>query len=162
MANPKNTTRPPLEIRNRKAFKDYHVHDTYEAGIALQGTEIKAIRAGEAQLDDAFVRIEKGNAILYHAHISPYALGTNVNHAPKRPRQLLLKKRELRKLGEASRIGGMSLIPLKLYLKGGWAKLSLATCIGKKLHDKRQDLKEKAELREARKFLGESRRRQGP
>lgn len=153
MGKQKETSLPPLEIRNRKAFKDYHVHDTYEAGMALTGTEIKAIRSGKAQLEDAFVRMQQGNAILYHAHIEPYAFGTNENHNPKRPRQLLLKKRELNKLAQASLIEGKSLIPLKLYFKRGWAKLSLATCTGKKLHDKRQDLKQRTETREAQRWL---------
>ncbi len=143
----------PREIRNRKAFKDYTVEATYEAGLALQGTEVKAIRAGNAQIDDAFVRMEKGRAILYHAHIDPYAFGTNINHNPKRPRQLLLRKPELRKLTQANLVAGLSLIPLKLYFKNGWAKISLGVCTGKKLHDKRHDLKKRTELREAQREI---------
>lgn len=141
------------EIRNSKAFHEYFIQDTVEAGIELLGTEVKSIRLGKAQISEAFVRIEKNQAILYHAHIDEYAFGNIHNHNPVRPRRLLLHKREIRQLQEASQAQGMSIVPLRMYTKNGLIKIEIAICKGKKLYDKRETLKKKMAMREAEKAL---------
>jgi SsrA-binding protein len=137
------------EIRNAKAGRNYFIGEKYEAGIALTGTEVKSIRAGRAQISDAFVRFEKDRPLLYHAHISEYDFGNRNNHNPTRPRKLLLHKKEILKLRAVVEAGGKALIPTRLYLKGGLVKVEVAVCTGKKLYDKREDMKRKTELREA-------------
>lgn len=127
-------------ITNRKARYEYHVDETYESGIALTGTEIKSIRAGKANLQDSYARVENGELILYNMHISPYEQGNRFNHEPKRPRKLLMHKREIMRLLGQTREKGFSLIPLKLYFKGSWVKVELALARGKKKYDKRQDI----------------------
>jgi len=128
-------------IVNRKARHEYHIDETYEAGIALSGTEIKSIRAGKANLQDSFARIENGELVLYNMHISPYEQGNRFNHEPKRPRKLLMHKREIMRLFGQTREKGYSLIPLKVYFKSGkWAKVELALARGKKQYDKREDI----------------------
>lgn len=136
-------------IENRRARHDYHIGDTYQAGIALVGTEVKSVRAGKAQISDAFVRIERGNAVLYHAHIEEYDFGNLNNHPPRRPRRLLLHRREIDKIAGAIKSGGKTVIPLQMYLKDGYVKVDIAVVTGKKTYDKREDLKKKVQLREA-------------
>ena len=132
------------EIRNRKIFRDFTILEKFEAGIVLRGTEVKSIREGRAQINDAFVRIEKEVPILFHSHISEYAFGNLNNHNPYRPRKLLLHRREIRKLSIAMQSGGKALVPVRLYFKKALVKVEIALCVGKKLYDKREDLKMKA------------------
>lgn len=132
---------PPGKIvcRNKKAFHDYHVLETHEAGIALQGTEVKSLRAGKANLRDSYGRVVNGELWLENMHISPYEQGNRFNHEPKRPRKLLMHKVEIMRLFGKSREKGLALIPLKVYFVRGRAKVELALAKGKKLYDKRQD-----------------------
>lgn len=142
-------TQEPVEIRNRRAFHDYHIHDRLEAGLVLQGTEVKSVRLGKAQIQESFVRFDKGQPYLYHAHIEEYAFGNENNHLPRRPRKLLLNKREIRKIRESVQMGGKTVIPLRLYFRKGNLKVEIAVASGKKLHDKRETLKKKEADREA-------------
>jgi SsrA-binding protein len=129
---------------NRKARHDYFIHDTYEAGIALTGTEVKALRAGRANLKDSYGRIDKRTEIyVCNLHISPYDQGNRFNHDPLRERKLLLHRREIDKLAGQVREKGYTLVPLRLYLKRGRVKVAIALATGKKLYDKRQTLAEK-------------------
>ncbi|MBN2234868.1 MAG: SsrA-binding protein SmpB [Opitutales bacterium] len=137
------------EIRNAKASHQYIIHERYEAGIVLTGTEVKSVRMGKAQINEAFARVEKGEVVLYHAHISEYAFGTWANHNPVRPRKLLLNKAEIRRILGAVEAGGRTIIPTRMYLKHGLVKVEIGVCTGKKLHDKRETLKERTEMREA-------------
>ncbi|MGJ8649981.1 MAG: SsrA-binding protein SmpB [Opitutaceae bacterium] len=137
------------EVRNAKATHNYFVGDRFEAGIALQGTEVKAIREGNAQIGDAFCRVEKGQVWLYNSHIGEYSFGNFNNHPPRRKRKLLLHRREIHKLMGAVDMGGKSLVPLRIYLKHGLIKVEIALCTGKKLHDKRETMKKKITMREA-------------
>lgn len=126
---------------NRKAKFNYHLFDRYEAGIALKGSEIKSIRAGRMSLSESYVSIEDGReAFLVSAHIAPYEQAGHYNHDPIRPRKLLLHRREIRRLWNDVRQKGMAIIPLRVYLKNGLAKVELAVAKGKKLHDKRADI----------------------
>ena len=125
---------------NRKARFDYFLLDTYEAGVVLQGSEIKSIRAGQISLAEAYVQIIEGEAWLIDAHIAPYIQANRNNHEPRRPRKLLLSIRELRHLWEMVSQKGVTLIPTKVYLKEGRAKVEIAIAKGKKLYDKRADL----------------------
>jgi SsrA-binding protein len=135
-------------VSNPKARRDYHILDTLEAGLVLKGTEVKALRAGKAQISDAFARIENGQAWLYNAHIDEYSFGNRDNHAPKAPRKLLLHQSEIRKLQEASTIKGNALLPLAFYWKGNKVKVQLAIGKGKVLFDKRETIKERESDRE--------------
>lgn len=137
------------EVRNPKARHDFFVGESFEAGIVLQGTEVKAIRAGGAQIKDAFARVERGEVWLYHAHIGEYKFGNRQNHEPKRKRKLLLHRREIHKMQGAVEMGGKTLVPLRLYLKGGRVKVEIAIAAGKKRHDKRETMKRKIAEREA-------------
>ncbi|CAM5780718.1 MULTISPECIES: SsrA-binding protein SmpB [Brevibacillus] len=141
--------------QNRKARHDYHIEEVYEAGIALTGTEIKSVRAGRIQLKDSFARIQNGELLLYNVHISPYDQGNRFNHEPERTRKLLLHRLEILKLNSLTRERGYSLVPLSIYLKGGWAKVELALVKGKKNYDKREDLKKKDAAREVERALRE-------
>ncbi len=136
------------EVRNAKASHDYFVEARFEAGIALRGTEVKSIRDGRAQINDAFGRLKNGELWLVNAHIDEYRFGTYSNHEPKRTRKLLLRKPELRKIDQALNQGGRSLIPLRLYFKEALVKVEVGICTGKKLYDKRDDLKKKIVQRE--------------
>jgi len=137
------------EIRNSKALRDYTVDERFEAGIQLRGTEVKSIRAGKAQINDAFARIEKGEVWLYNAHIEQYAFGNINNHDAKRIRKLLLHRRGIDKIRVALETGGgRALVPLRMYFKEALVKVELALCTGKKLHDRRDDLKKRVQLRE--------------
>ncbi|RHW38941.1 SsrA-binding protein SmpB [Neobacillus notoginsengisoli] len=134
--------------QNKKAYHDYFIEETYEAGIVLQGTEIKSIRAGKVQLKDSYARIHNGEMFLYSVHISPYEQGNRYNHDPVRPRKLLLHKREIMKLLGETKESGYALVPLKMYLKNGYAKVLIGLAKGKKKYDKREDLKQKEAKRD--------------
>jgi len=134
--------------QNRKANHDYFIEETYEAGIVLQGTEIKSIRAGRVNLKDSFARIEKGEVFLYNMHISPYEQGNRYNHDPLRTRKLLLQRKQINKLIGETKEQGYSLVPLKMYIKNGYAKVLIGLARGKKNYDKREDLKKKEAKRE--------------
>ena len=128
---------------NRKARHDYFIEDTYEAGLALVGTEVKSIRLGKVNIKDSYVKVKNGEAVVVGMHISPYEMGNIFNRDPFRERKLLLHKREIAKLKSLSEAEGYSLIPLKLYLKDGLVKMELAVAKGKKLYDKRHDIAER-------------------
>jgi SsrA-binding protein len=140
-------------LTNRKARHDFHILETFEAGIVLKGTEVKALRAGKGQIRDAFARIEKQEAFLYNAHIDEYNFGNLYNHIPRAKRKLLLNKREIRKLFELESIDGHTIIPLSLYWKNGKVKLQLGVAKGKEQRDKRNDLRAKEADREAKRSL---------
>lgn len=129
-----------IAAENRKARHDYHIHETYEAGIALTGTEVKSIRAGRVNLKDSYAHIENGEMMISQMHISPYEQGNIFNHEPMRKRKLLMHKREILKLFGKTREKGYSLVPLKLYFTRGKVKVQLALASGKKNYDKRQDI----------------------
>jgi len=135
-------------LHNSKARRDYNILETYEAGIVLHGSEVKTLRAGKAQISDAFARVEKGEVWLYNAFIDEYAQANRFGHAPKAPRKLLLHKSEIRKLFGLAAIKGNALIPLSLYWKNGKVKVALAVGKGKVEFDKRQDIKERDVNRE--------------
>ena len=135
---------------NRKALHDYHVLETFEAGIALLGTEVKGIREGRANLRDAFARVEQGDVWLYNVHINPYSHRGYVDHDPKRRRQLLLHKYEIRKLIGKTVEKGLTLVPLRLYFKRGRVKVALALAKGKQAHDKRETIRRRELDRETR------------
>jgi SsrA-binding protein len=138
-----------LIANNKKARHDYFIYDTYEAGIALTGTEVKSLRAGKANLKDSYAQISKSAEVyLYNLHISPYEQGNRSNHDPLRIRKLLLHKAEINKLIGKVREKGYTLVPLKLYMTRGKVKVALALATGKKLYDKRHDLAEKDAKRE--------------
>ena len=133
---------------NKKAFHDYEILETFEAGIVLKGTEIKSLRENGASLQEAYVKIHKNTPILIGSHIPPYKFGNVYNHEEKRERTLLLHHYEVRKLKKAIQEKGLTLIPLRLYLnQKGFCKLSIALAKGKKLHDKRETIKAKEEKR---------------
>jgi SsrA-binding protein len=136
------------EIRNSKALRDYFVDEKFEAGIALKGTEVKSIRAGRAQINDAFGRIDKGELWLFNAHIDEYSFGSFTNHETRRTRKLLLHKHQIRKIIQAMQAGGKTLVPMRLYFKEALVKVEIALCTGKKLFDKREDLKKRVQVRE--------------
>ncbi|HEX2204271.1 MAG TPA: SsrA-binding protein SmpB [Longimicrobium sp.] len=140
-------------VSNRKARHEYHVLDTWETGIVLQGTEVKSLREGKANLQDAFARIDRGEMWLYNVHISPYEQGNRFNHDPLRPRKLLLHRSELRKLVGQVEQKGLTLVPLDIHFTGGLAKVTLALVRGKQLHDKRDSLRERAEQRDMERGL---------
>jgi SsrA-binding protein len=133
---------------NRRARYDYAVEQTLEAGIVLTGTEIKSIRAGRVNLGDAYARIEHGEAILVGAHIAPYEQGNRYNHEPLRTRKLLLHRDQIAELAGLSQAKGLTIVPLRLYLRNGLAKLELGVARGKKTHDKRRTIAERDARRE--------------
>ena len=135
-------------VTNHKGLRDYHILETFEAGIALHGTEVKALRAGKGQITDAFARVEKDEVWLYNAHIDEYSHGNIQNHEPKAPRKLLLHKSEIRKLFGLAAVKGNALIPLSFYWKNGKVKVALAVGKGKQQFDKREDLKKRESDRE--------------
>jgi SsrA-binding protein len=137
-----------LIVSNRKARYEYHVLNTWETGIVLQGTEVKALREGKANLQDAFARVDNGEVWLYNVHISPYEQGNRFNHDPLRPRKLLLHRNEIRKMIGAVQEKGLTLVPLDLHFSGGRAKVNLALVRGKQLHDKRDSIRERDQQRE--------------
>lgn len=134
---------------NRKAFRDYSVLDRIEAGIQLHGTEVKSVRAGNVNLTGAYATIEGGQVFLRDVHITPYEHGNRFNHDAVRPRRLLLHKKEILRLHQQTAEKGHTLVPLKIYFKGGLIKIELGICKGKATHDKREDIKRKTSDREA-------------
>ena len=145
---------------NRAAFHNYHISDKYEAGIALTGTEVKSVMAGRIQLKESYVGVRDGEAWLFNAHISPYSHGNRENHEPLRTRKLLLHRREIDKLDEASVKQGMTLVATRVYMKNRHIKLEVGVARGKKLYDKRETELRRTADREARAQLKE-RTRQG-
>lgn len=139
----KQNTGVKAAATNRQAHHEYFILETYEVGIALTGTEVKSLRQGKANINDAFARIDNGECILYEMHISPYEFGNRFNPDPKRPRKLLLHKREILKLYSEIKEKGLTLIPLKIYFTRGIAKVELGLAKGKKLYDKRDDMAKK-------------------
>ena len=140
---------------NRKARHDYFIHETYEAGIELQGTEVKSLRAGKANLRDSYAEVKDGEVFVEHMHISPYEQGNIFNHEPLRRKRLLLHKREILKLFGKTREKGFTLVPLKIYFKHGRAKMELALASGKHNYDKRDALHEKSAKRDVERALKE-------
>jgi len=144
-----------IVCENRKARHDYFIHETYEAGLELQGTEVKSLRAGRANLKDSYAVVKNGEVFVEHMHISPYEQGNIFNHDPLRPRRLLLHKAEIVKLFSRTREKGYTLVPLKIYFKRGRAKLELALASGKHNYDKRADLQAKAAKRDVERAIKE-------
>ena len=129
-----------LIANNKKAYHDYFILETYEAGIALHGTEVKSLRMGKCSIKEAFIRVENEEVYVYGMHISPYEKGNVFNTDPLRPKKLLMHKAEIRKLQQQVAQKGLALVPLSVYLKDGRMKLELGLCKGKKLYDKRDDM----------------------
>ena len=137
-----------IAVQNRKARHEFHVLETWEAGLVLQGTEVKSLRMGKANLQDAFARVDRGELWLHNLHISPYEQGNRFNHDPLRPRKLLMHRNQLRKLVGQVEQQGLTLVPLDIHFTRGIAKVNLALVKGKKLHDKRDALRERADRRD--------------
>jgi SsrA-binding protein len=144
--------------RNRRAFHEYEVLDRLECGLVLTGTEVKSLRDGHANLEDAYAKIEDGEVFLIGCDIPEYAMGNRMNHKPKRPRKLLLHRREIARFAGKASQRGFTLVPLRLYFRGGRAKVELAVAKGKQTHDKRQALKKKDADREIRRAMTDRRR----
>src|ERR1700730_7786958 len=150
---------PPAEktlASNRQAFHDYHILETVEAGLALQGTEVKSIRSGNVNLRDAYARVDKGEIWLWNAHIAVWDQGNRWNHEPRRPRKLLLPTREIGRLAAKATVGGNTLVPLRLYDKGGKVKVELALAKGKRQYDKRDAIAERDAKRESERAVKEA------
>ena len=142
-----------LIANNKKVYHDYFLEETFEAGIALAGTEVKSMRMGKCSIKESFIHIENGEVILYGMHISPYEKGNIFNKDPLRVRKLLLHRQEIRKLIGNSSEKGYTIVPLQVYFKNGRAKIEIGLAKGKKLYDKRQDIAKKDQKREAEKEL---------
>jgi SsrA-binding protein len=138
-----------LIANNKKAYHDYFIEETYEAGIAIHGTEVKSLRMGKCSIKESFVRIEKEEVFIYGMHISPYEKGNIFNKDPLRVKKLLLHKGEIRKMKGKIAEKGYTLVPLKVYFKGSLVKVEIGLAKGKKLYDKRQDIAKKDQRREA-------------
>ena len=138
-----------LIANNKKAYHDYFIDETYEAGISLHGTEVKSVRMGKCSVKESFIRIENGEVIAYGLHISPYEKGNIFNKDPLRPKKLLLHKSEIHKIAGKIKEKGYTLVPLKVYFKGSLIKVEIGLARGKKLYDKRQDIAKKDQGREA-------------
>ena len=138
-----------LIANNKKAYHDFFILDTYEAGIALHGTEVKSLRMGKCSIKESFIRIENGEMFIYGMHVSPYEKGNIFNKDPMRVRKLLLHKSEINKLLGKIKEKGMSIVPLKVYLKGSLVKVEIGLAKGKKLYDKRENIAKKDQKREA-------------
>ena len=155
MTNPKKKDAPDavkLIAKNRKAWHDFEVVEKVEAGLVLKGTEVKSLRAGQVSFTDSYARMKQDELWLVELHIAPYMAGTVNNHEPKRPRKLLLHRREITKLRVKLETDNMTLVPLEIYFRRGFAKVELGVCKGKKAHDKRDALKKKADKREMDRF----------
>lgn len=155
-------TRPdarPVVARNRRARHDYELTDTYEAGLVLTGTEVKSLRQGRASLVDGWVALEGDGAWLHGVHIPEYSQGTWTNHSARRPRKLLLRAAQLERIGARLHEGGWTMVPLSLYFSGPWAKVEVAVARGKRVHDKRQALRERQDARDAERVMSAHRRR---
>ncbi|GHJ36468.1 SsrA-binding protein SmpB [Streptomyces sp. TS71-3] len=148
-----------LIAQNKKARHDYHILDTYEAGLVLTGTEVKSLRQGRASLVDGFVQLDGGEAWLHNVHVPEYSQGTWTNHSARRKRKLLLHRAEIEKLDSKSQETGHTVVPLALYFRDGRAKVEIALAKGKKEYDKRQTLREKQDRREADRAISAARRR---
>lgn len=146
---------------NRKAFHDYHIDQEYEAGLALTGTEIKSVRAGQVNLRDSYVQVRNGEAWLINTHIAPYDHASRENHDPRRERRLLLHKKEIFRLAGKVQEKGFTIIPLRIYLKGNKAKVEIALARGKKQYDKREAIAERDSQRQVERELREARRSRG-
>lgn len=147
-----------LIANNKKAYHDYFIKDTYEAGIELFGTEVKSLRMGKCSLKESFIRIDnKGEVIVYGMHISPYEKGNIFNKDPLRPRKLLLHKYEINKLKAELDQKGYTIVPLKVYFKGGLAKVEIGLAQGKKLYDKRETLAKKDQMRDIERAFADRR-----
>jgi SsrA-binding protein len=138
-----------LIAQNKKAYHDYFILETYQAGIALTGTEVKSLRAGRCNLKDSYIKIENSEAFIKGMHISPYEQGNIFNHDPLADRKLLMHKSEINKLIGQITTQGLTLVPLKIYFKGSLVKVDIGVAKGKKLYDKRQDIAKKDQQREA-------------
>ncbi|RMH03176.1 MAG: SsrA-binding protein SmpB [Planctomycetota bacterium] len=148
--------RPVRDVAvNRRARRNYEILDTLEAGLALSGTEVKTLRAGRISLEEAYVKVVGGGLWLVGAHIAEYEQGNQFNHEPTRPRRLLVHRRELRKWHQRAREKGLTMIPLRVYFRGRWAKVEVALARGRRRHDKRQEMRK----REDQKVLRRLRRR---
>ena len=143
---------------NRKAHHLYHILESYETGIALVGTEVKSLRLGRANLKDSYAMVKGGEVYLHNLHISPYDPASRFSHDPTRTRKLLLHKREIKRLLGKTTERGLTLVPLKLYFKGNVAKVELALAVGKKIYDRRMDIKDREVQRELRRALKERQR----
>jgi SsrA-binding protein len=141
---------------NRQAYHEYHILETVEAGLALQGTEVKSIRSGNVNLRDSYARAEKGEIWLWNAHIALFEQGNRWNHEPRRPRKLLLHTREIGRLASKASVGGNTLVPLRLYDKNGKVKLELALAKGKRQYDKREAIAERDSKREIERTIKEA------
>ena len=139
-------------VSNPKARRDYHILETYEAGIMLHGTEVKTLRAGKAQISDSFARVEKGEVFLHNAHIDEYNFGNRANHLPKAVRKLLLHQSEIRKLTGFATLKSHALVPLSFYWKNGKVKVLLAVGVGKAEYDKRDDIRQRESDRELKRI----------
>ena len=144
--------------RNKRAFHEYVILDRLECGLVLTGTEVKSLRDGSASLEDAYAKIEDGEVWLVGSDIPEYSMGNRMNHKPKRPRKLLMHRREIGKFAGKASQRGFTLVPLKMYFKDGRAKVELAVCRGKQMHDKRQAQKKSAAQKEIRRALSDRRR----
>jgi len=149
---PRETGRKVI-AQNKRAWHDYHIEDTYEAGLVLQGTEVKSLRLGRASLLDGYAVIKDGEAWLINVHIPEYTMGTWTNHAARRTRKLLLNRKEIDKLVSKTKEGGLTLVPLAIYFKDGRAKIEIGLAKGKKDWDKRQTLAENQAKREMARAL---------
>jgi SsrA-binding protein len=147
-----------LICRNRRAFHEYNISEKMECGIVLTGTEVKSLREGQSSLEDAYAKIEDGEVWLIGSDIPEYSMAHRMNHKPKRPRKLLLHRREISKFAAKASERGFTLVPLRMYFKQGLAKVELAIARGKQLHDKRQALKDADAKRAIRKAMSERRR----
>ncbi len=145
-------------ITNRKVRHEYFILETYEAGIALKGTEVKSLRNGDGNLNDAYASVDHGNVWLLNMHISPYEHGNLNNHDPRRDRRLLLTKKEIRKLIGRTSEKGLTLVPLRVYFKNGLAKVEIGLAKGKKTYDKREDIKRREQEREMERRFDEAQR----
>lgn len=148
---PKNKSENRLIAQNKKAYHDYFILETFQAGIALTGTEVKSLRAGKCNLKESYIQIENNEAIIKQMHTSPYEQGNIFNHDPLADRRLLLHKYEINKLIGAVTRDGYTIIPLKIYFKGSLVKVDIGIAKGKKLYDKRQDIAKKDAKRSAEK-----------
>lgn len=140
-----------LIANNKKAFHDYFIDETFEAGIALHGTEVKSMRMGKCSIKESFIRIENGEVFVYGMHVSPYEKGNIFNKDPLRTKKLLMHKAEINKLSGKVAEKGYTVVPLQVYLKNGLVKVEIGLARGKKLYDKRQDIAKKDQRREAEK-----------
>ncbi|WP_432493610.1 MULTISPECIES: SsrA-binding protein SmpB [Kineococcus] len=156
---PRETGRKVI-ASNRKARHDYHIEDTYEAGLSLMGTEVKALRMGRASLVDGFAQIDRGEMWLEHVHIPEYVQGTWTNHAPRRRRKLLLHRAEIDKWAGKVRESGLTIVPLSLYFSDGRVKVEIGLAKGKKNYDKRHALRERQDRREAERAMSLRRNRE--